>query len=642
VGIFFAELVAMVVIYLLPEMPYLLQMLLDAMIMTVLIFPVVYFLSFRQLLQHIARHRQNEEQLQRVNRDLQALTVAEHEQLRWVEALVEATAALSKSLDLNDVLTRILAQINRVTAYQAAAILLTKGERVTLLRHRGFEQLPGAVTDYEERGFAWDAFPSLIKVRDTGRPLLVSNIETYPLRAGMAGFEWVHSFMIAPFRHEGRVAGLIVLLSSEPDFFDETDFDRLVSFTSHAEIAIGNARLYERELEARKLADVLYAASTALAQSLDLDVVCGTSLDYVARLVPFDRADVVLLESHDRLVLRASKGSGANGTSYGGSTAAIAVEDYPHVKRLLAEEKPVLIGDTAEIRGWRHFTVGPKTHSWLGVPLSTGGKTIGFYSLERRETSSFEEEHVHATQALAAQTAVMIQKAWLFEQVRMGSERLQSLSRRLVEIQESERNYIARELHDEAGQALAALTVDLHVLEQNSHRPEIILERVNKMDSTLQATITDLHRLAMALRPAALDHLGLEAALRQHVEDVAERHGLTIQFDCSGLAKNLSKNVETILYRIVQEALTNIVKHAQATQVDVLLQGHGERLLLIVEDNGIGFDPFQALAGERLGLLGMQERAEMLDGQLTVESAPGKGATIVVEIPYVHSDSDYG
>lgn len=640
-GIFLAELVAMVVIYLLPELNYVVQMFIDAAIMTALIFPVIYFLSFRELIQHIERHRQNEQQLQEVNRNLQALSMTEHNQRRWAEALTEATAALSQSLDLNEILTRILVQIGNVIPYQAGAVLLTEDEKVTVLRHRGFDYLPEAVTAYEQRGFAWDAFPSLLKVRDSGRPILVTDMASYPLRAGVSGFEWVQSFMVTPFSRDGCLIGMIVLLSSQTNFFNETDFARLISFTSHAEVAIANARLFERESRARKLADVLYTASTALAQSLDLDVVVKTSLDYVAWLVPFDRADIALLEDSNRLVIRASKDRVGNRMVFQSPTEPIAVDDFPLVQSLLCEQKSQWIADTAEISDWRHFREGACMRSWLGVPLTTGGNTIGFCSLEKAEPDFFKEEHALQVQALATQTAVMIQKAWLFEQVRTGSERLQALSRRLVEIQESERNYIARELHDEAGQALSAMSMDLRLLEQNSHRPEVILDCVAKMDGTLQTTIASLHRLAMALRPAALDHLGLEAALRQHVEDVAYRHGLTIDFDCSGLVRNLHQNVETTLYRIVQEALTNIVRHARATQVDVMLKVRSDQLVLVVEDNGVGFDPFQTMPGERLGLLGMRERAEMLNGQLTIESAPGKGATIVVEIPYVYPDSDH-
>lgn len=638
-GIFVSELVAMVIISRLPPLSYAVLTLIDALIMTALIFPLLYFLSFRQLLSHVARHKRNEAKLAYANRHLQELSRDEYNQRRWAEALADATGALNQSLNLNEVLSRILTQIGRVTPYDAAAVLLLEGEKVTVLRHRGFESLPEAITSYEERGFAWDAFPSLLRVRDSGEPLFVPDMDNYPLRAGMQGFEWVRSFMVAPFTHERKLVGMIILTGAERNFFDAADFTRLVSFTAHAEIAIANARSFERESRARELANVLREASTALAQSLELEVICHTSLDYVMRLVPFDRASVVLMESDERLVEYGTR----RGTTVGDPMCPekpFRPQEFPVIANLLKEQESRIIEDTRKERGWRHIAGCEAVCSWLGVPLVVGGKTIGLFSLDRMQAGSFTEGHLQLAEALAAQTAVTIQKAWLFEQVRRAGERLQSLSRRLVEIQETERNYIARELHDEAGQALAALTVDLRVIEQRVHEPQVLLARVAKMDATLQKTIVNLHRLAMALRPAALDHVGLEAAMCQHVEEVADRHGLNIQFACVGMLRHMPKDMEMILYRILQEALTNIVRHAQARNVDVLLKQRDSGLALVIEDDGVGFDAFEALAGERLGLLGMRERTEMLGGQLTIESSPGKGASILVEIPYGYSDSD--
>lgn len=143
----------------------------------------------------------------------------------------------------------------------------------------------------------------------------------------------------------------------------------------------------------------------------------------------------------------------------------------------------------------------------------------------------------------------------------------------------------------------------------------------------------------MALRPATLDHLGLEAAVRQNIEAVGEKHGVAVHFKTSGIGNRLPKSVETILYRIIQEALTNAVRHSQATRVDVLLKRRDHTLAVLVEDNGVGFDPAET-AHERLGLLGMRERAEMLGGDLYIESGQDKGTTIVVEIPYDDSHSD--
>jgi signal transduction histidine kinase len=259
---------------------------------------------------------------------------------------------------------------------------------------------------------------------------------------------------------------------------------------------------------------------------------------------------------------------------------------------------------------------------------------MGFVTLFSDQPGFFTAEMSNHLVAFAAHAAVAIQNAWLFEQVQASTERLQSLSRRLVEIQENERLYISRELHDEAGQVLTSLLVDLRLLEKNISEPKILQKIVTEMESSLNGVIENLHRIAMALRPASLDHVGLVAALRQHTESVAEKQGLNISFTSHGIVERLPANVETVLYRIVQEALTNIVRHAHATRVDVVLTVRDSKLIVIIEDDGIGFDPETAPADTHLGLFGMRERAEMIDAKLMIESSPGNGTTIMMEVGY--------
>jgi len=244
-------------------------------------------------------------------------------------------------------------------------------------------------------------------------------------------------------------------------------------------------------------------------------------------------------------------------------------------------------------------------------------------------------------EALAAQAAVAVQNAGLFEQVRTGRERLQALSRRLVEVQETERRHIARELHDEVGQALTTLMVGLRLVERETQLSERAAARVAELKHMTDGVLENLHRLAMDLRPASLDHLGLVAALRQYIETFGRQNDLLVEFASVGLdGERLPPGVETALYRIVQEALTNVARHAQATSVDVLLERRGSQVITVIEDNGVGFDPKEAARSGRLGLFGMQERVEMLGGTLLVESSVGAGTTVVAEVPYAHSNSD--
>ncbi len=208
------------------------------------------------------------------------------------------------------------------------------------------------------------------------------------------------------------------------------------------------------------------------------------------------------------------------------------------------------------------------------------------------------------------------------------------LLQRLIHAQEEERLRIARELHDEAGQALTSMRMGLHLVAEADGVPEEIREQARELKALNSRTLENLRRLAMELRPPALDRLGLVTALEQYVADYGRRCGVRADFQVVGLdGKRLAPSVEISLYRIVQEALTNVARHAGASSVAVLLECREGEVVLIIEDDGQGFDPDTMMGNGHLGLPGMQERAETIGGQMTVESSPGDGTTVFVEVP---------
>ena len=211
--------------------------------------------------------------------------------------------------------------------------------------------------------------------------------------------------------------------------------------------------------------------------------------------------------------------------------------------------------------------------------------------------------------------------------------RLQLL-RRLVTAQEEERRRISRELHDQTGQHLTALLLGLKTLNNSQANGSASLHKsLSKLEKLTERLIEDAHHLAWDLRPAALDDLGLETALSNYVEKWSERNSIALDFH-SGLNKlRLSTPVETAVFRIVQEALNNVLKHAQATRVSVMLEHRYDELLVIVEDNGCGFQPEVTLKGNGLGLVGINERIALVGGKLNIESEPGCGATLAIRIP---------
>lgn len=280
----------------------------------------------------------------------------------------------------------------------------------------------------------------------------------------------------------------------------------------------------------------------------------------------------------------------------------------------------------------------------LSVPLVSHDRPVGVLNLAMSEGHPFTPEQVDLAGAIARQVGVAVDAELQRQRLMAELARRQALRgqllERILEVQEEERRRIARELHDEAGQALTSLMVGLRLLEKEADRPEAVVARVAGLKRTTDEVLENLHRLAVDLRPASLDHLGLVPALRQYLEAYSRQHGLSVQFEVVGMDdERLPPAVEITLYRVVQEALTNVVRHARATHVDVLLERRHDRVVAIVEDNGVGFHPGRVEEGGHLGLFGMRERAEMLGGTLSVESTPGVGTTVFVEVPgaYPHS-----
>ncbi|HLO18585.1 MAG TPA: PAS domain S-box protein, partial [Anaerolineales bacterium] len=388
----------------------------------------------------------------------------------------------------------------------------------------------------------------------------------------------------------------------------------------------------------RQFSEALVAAALMLNKSLKLSEVLSLILEEIRAVIPYQLADIMLLEGESFYDAN-HQGEFGWPANLMGIHNRFLLEDFPLLNKMCQSGEPVLVLDTQKAADWIVVNGLAWTQSFLSAPLLVETKVIGFVNLFSNQLGYFTQEMSNRLVAFAAHAAVAIQNAWLFERVQASTERLHSLSRRLVEIQESERLYISRELHDEAGQVLTSLLVDLQLLEKNISEPNTLLKIITEMESSLNGVIESLHRIAMSLRPASLDHVGLVAALRQHIDTVSAKHGLKVSFRSMGVEDRLPSNVETVLYRIVQEALTNIVRHAHANQVDVVLTVRDDKLIVIVEDDGVGFDPNAVSTGNHLGLFGMRERTEMIDGKLTIESTPGKGTTIMMEVDYANTVS---
>jgi len=267
-------------------------------------------------------------------------------------------------------------------------------------------------------------------------------------------------------------------------------------------------------------------------------------------------------------------------------------------------------------------------------PLVFGNTPLGVLNVLFGDASIYTNEKKLLIQSYANLAAVAIQNTLLFDEVSHGNEQLHALSQRLMKAQEDERLHLSRELHDESGQILSALMVELGLMvktPQNMDVQHVHLEKIKSLSLNLQ---NNLHRLAANLRPASLDHLGLVKSLEQYAVDFSKQHSITVDFEAVGLEdKRLPTEIETSLFRIVQESLTNVALHASASHVDVLISFRNQHVVAVIEDNGVGFTTTSPIIEKQLGLFGMKERVEMLNGSFTLESSPGKGTMIKVEVP---------
>jgi len=267
------------------------------------------------------------------------------------------------------------------------------------------------------------------------------------------------------------------------------------------------------------------------------------------------------------------------------------------------------------------------------LPLNFAEKRIGQLAMMSNDRKFFSPDRQILMNSYANLVAVAIQNTLLWDQVKSGNERLHALSHRLMELQETEKLNLSRELHDESGQVISAMMVQLGLLERDANNPEMIRQYAQELKRIASEVLSNLHDMAVRLRPASLDHLGLVTALKQYISDFSRQHSLDVQFETIGMTgKRHALDIETAIFRIVQESLTNVLLHAHASRVDVLLSQRKNILSLIIEDNGVGFIPENVATHNHLGLFGMRERVEMLGGKFSIESNIGKGTTIQVEV----------
>ncbi|MEJ5247311.1 HAMP domain-containing sensor histidine kinase [Caldilinea sp.] len=227
----------------------------------------------------------------------------------------------------------------------------------------------------------------------------------------------------------------------------------------------------------------------------------------------------------------------------------------------------------------------------------------------------------------------------MLEQIEHDSQRLRQLSHQILQAQEEERRRLAHELHDEAAQSLTSLLVHIRLLER-AQNPAEAQRHIQELRELTARALEDVRRVALDLRPKILDDLGLAAALEWRVDELNKAHGLQASITIEGMERRLPREMELVFYRIAQEALSNVCRHAQAKKVAVSLHSDGRRCILEVVDDGVGFDAsrLDGRKGDGLGLIGMRERIAMIGGSLEIASRPGAGTRIKAQAPWPQTE----
>ncbi len=559
-------------------------------------------------------------------------------------ALIEAGTVVASGLDLDAVLERLLDLARALTGarYAAVGVLNASGSRIERFVTAGLSAAERAAIGAPPVGLG--ILGALIT---DPRPLRLPDLTADPRATGFpAGHPQMRSFLGVPVVAGGAVFGNLYMTDKADGDFTGEDERLIVTLAAQAGVAVENARLYE---EARDRTRELEEAVRELSSIHDIAdaVLAGDPREDTLRLVA-ERAQAALgcsqvyiaLPGEDASTLTVVAAAGA------GADRLVGIELPAGASKIgtaIRARRSVIVDDltadpdahqpTVALLGIRSQVIVPLVHRSQALGAITAGDEREGRVLTAADRRVLETYATRAVLAIVIARVLSAERERLEAEGRLRASELREAGRRetlrrVVDAQEHERRRIARELHDETGQALTSVLLGLRLIEEVS--PDV-RAAVTELRETITAAIQELRALAVDLRPKALDDFGLGAAIERLADTYSRRTGIAVDVHVAGLSDRLPEDIETALYRIIQESLTNVAKHAGAATASVTVHRRPRVVSIVVEDDGAGFDPTRVTDG--LGLTSMRERAELVSGTVRVESRPGGGTTIAVEVP---------
>lgn len=545
--------------------------------------------------------------------DLSGLRPGELALQQEAELLRDANIALTENLSLERVLETLLEYLSQLVPYDSANVMLRTAESQfvisALRRYEGFQNV--ATT----RAIVFDSQnnPLLRRICETKRGVIVPDTEKEPGWEWVSGADHVRNWMGVPLVAGGQVIGLYSVDKVVPDFFQPRHARIAETLAARAASAIQNAQLFEQsqhyvaELEERIVERNLVEAALRESEERyrelfenardamyvhDLDGTY-TSINHAAEKLSGYARDEIVGHNFSEFI------------------------DREHIK----EVRKRFCGKLAH-GGETTYEVDVIAKDGRRVPVEVSSRAI------------YEKGAIVGVQGTARDIT----------ERKQAQDALQMFSRQLIEAQEDERRRIARELHDQIGQVLTAVKMNLHTIQRTCDDGEAsvhIKDNIEAVDEALRL----VRDLSVDLRPPLLDDLGLVTALRWYVDRYAKRSGVLadVVVEMKDPNERFSRELETACFRIAQEALTNVVRHARASCVLVRLVKNENGLFLSVKDNGVGFNPAslrkRAPRAATLGLLGMQERAHAAGGVVEIDSRVSKGTEIRLKLPLENDGS---
>jgi signal transduction histidine kinase len=560
--------------------------------------------------------------------------------LRQVQALYEIEKAVSSTLDPKDVLDILLEKIDFLLPYS--------GSEVSLWSEAAHELTPVAFRNFDAEelrrrrskrtgGFTWMVFESQA-------PVVVRNIQQDP-RSRDPEFArrqgWV-SYLGVPLKARGERLGVLGFFTKEEHEFSAEEIQTLSTVGSLAAMAIQNSRLYEQAKQSAQELSGLYTVTAAASQSLNPDKVFQEVIRKITEIFHFDATGIFLLDpDREYIHLQASFETSP------GNLSQLKVFPRGHsvVGRVAQTGEPLVFENVATDPIYHTLSL---SHSILKMgfrflaayPVKTKEQTLGVLLCAGKAPRTPGPHDTPLLTSMANQIAVAVQNMHLYEetrrqasQLRASREQLRQFAAHLQSVREEERTEIAREIHDELGQALTGLKLDLSWLRRKLPKDQVLLtDKIDGMARFLDQTIQGVREIATRLRPGVLD-LGLTAAIEWQVGEFQSRTGNACKVSSCLEEIQLDRQRSTALFRILQEALTNVARHAKASAVEINLEERGNDVVLEVADNGIGIEPVKILDPKSLGLLGMRERALLLGGQVTIRRNSGAGTAVIARLP---------